>query len=294
MTALWASVVKALETGGTCVHVEVTKVEGSAPREAGATLVVTPQGNTGTIGGGALEWQALKTATSLLGQPFGKITTTHTLGPDLGQCCGGRVTLETTVYSKLELDEVRQRAAQSPPASSWRNVAIFGAGHTGLAVMYALTPLPFYRRWIDSRPGAFPGTPFPNATTITTEDAVSELAKLPDGSFVLVFTHSHALDFEIVDAALRNDRIPFVGLIGSQTKRERFERRLRQAGISDEALARLACPVGLASIKSKHPSAIAAGIAAQLLERDELLKTIPNPVVSASCSATKLAGVGSL
>ena len=293
MTDLWATVINALEASGTCVRVEVTEILGSAPREVGASMVVTPFGSTGTIGGGALEWQAMKSARLLLHQPSQKRTTSQALGPGLGQCCGGRVTLETTVYTKSDLDHVRNHSNQTRAENTLRKVLIFGAGHTGLAVMLALTPLPFYRVWIDSRPGAFP-LQFPNTTTVNGEDVLPQLAKAPEGSFVLVFTHSHALDFEIVEAALRMARFPFVGLIGSRTKKQRFENRLRSTGISDQAMTRLVCPVGQTSIKSKHPAAIAAGIAVQLLEYDELLTTAQIPVVLSACSATRLEGVGAL
>ena len=90
-------------------------------------------------------------------------------------------------------------------------------------------------------------------------------------ALVLVMSHSHALDFEIVDFALRNPAFAFVGLIGSATKRARFVKRLREAGVDPS---RLTCPIGVQGLKSKHPAAIAAGVTVQLLELDELLRGV--------------------
>jgi xanthine dehydrogenase accessory factor len=92
-----------------------------------------------------------------------------------------------------------------------------------------------------------------------------------------VMTHSHALDFEIIDAVLRNPCFAYTGLIGSVTKRARFSKRLREAGVPDENISALVCPIGISSIKSKHPSAIAAATVAQVLERDELLRCAESP-----------------
>jgi xanthine dehydrogenase accessory factor len=102
---------------------------------------------------------------------------------------------------------------------------------------------------------------------------VGELDGAPRDSFLLVMTHSHALDLAIVDKALRDERFPYVGLIGSASKRARFLSRLRQAGMSDERFAAFKCPIGVAGITSKEPAIIAAATVAELLERDEMLRT---------------------
>ena len=84
-------------------------------------------------------------------------------------------------------------------------------------------------------------------------------------------THSHALDLEIVAAALSAGRFGFVGLIGSSTKRARFLSQMRAAGVSEAALAHLVCPIGVAGLESKDPAVIAASTAAQLLIVSERL-----------------------
>jgi xanthine dehydrogenase accessory factor len=161
--------------------------------------------------------------------------------------------------------------------ASNRKLYLFGAGHVGRALILALAPLPFDVIWIDPREGAFPSAVPPNVVTIQSENPAAEIADAPPGSFALVMTHSHGLDLEIIDAVLRSPRFAYAGLIGSATKRARFTRRLRDAGIAENRIEELVCPIGIASIKSKHPSAIAAATAVQLLERDEVLRCAESP-----------------
>lgn len=297
---VWAHIVKALEAHGTCAMISVVKVEGSAPREAGARIVVTPLGFHGTIGGGTLEWHAIARAQTLLGKPKQHRLSVHSLGPDLGQCCGGRVQLVTEVFASNDLVEARSHAAQEESGvfalsgrilapdfteqfgDSNRKLYLFGAGHVGRALVLALAPLPFDVAWIDVREGAFPSVVPSNVATIQSENPAAEIANSPSGSFALVMTHSHPLDLEIIDAVLRNPRFAYAGLIGSATKRARFSKRLREAGVPDENISALVCPIGVSSIKSKHPSAIAAATVAQLLERDELLRCAESPLANLS------------
>jgi xanthine dehydrogenase accessory factor len=296
---VWAPIAKALEAHGTCAMISVVKVEGSTPREAGARIVVTPLGFHGTIGGGTLEWHAIAKAQALLGKPTQHKLSVHSLGPDLGQCCGGRVQLVTEVFSRSDLAAVRDFAAReeagvfavterilAPDFSeqfgdSNRKLYLFGAGHVGRALILALAPLPFDVIWIDPREGAFPAAVPSNVVTIQSENPAAEIADAPPGSFALVMTHSHGLDLEIIDAVLRSPRFAYAGLIGSGTKRARFSKRLREAGIADENISAMVCPIGVPSIKSKHPSAIAAATAVQLLERDEVMRCAESPLADA-------------
>jgi xanthine dehydrogenase accessory factor len=154
-------------------------------------------------------------------------------------------------------------------ARSSRPLDLFGAGHVGRALVLALAPLPFDVVWIDPRREAFPGAMPANVRAVHLPDPAAALAGAPADAFVLVMTHSHPLDLEIVHAALAAERWPYVGLIGSATKRARFAKRLRAWGLSVDAVARLVCPIGLAGIASKSPAAIAASVAADLLIRHE-------------------------
>jgi xanthine dehydrogenase accessory factor len=142
---------------------------------------------------------------------------------------------------------------------------LFGAGHVGRALVRALAPLPFSIRWIDDRADASFAGAAEEVETLVTALPEAELQDAPAGTFVLVMTHSHALDMMLVAAALPQARFPYVGLIGSATKRATFERRLREQGIAPEAIRRLVCPIGVAGIVGKSPPVIAASVAAELL-----------------------------
>lgn len=283
---IWAHILRAIETGGECALVSVAATQGSAPRDAGAHMVVTRHGYHGTIGGGTLEWHAIAAAQAMFGRGAAIRQTSHALGPDLGQCCGGRVELLTEVFDAKSLESVREHAAREALGSFTvirhgrslnfgadpRTVYLFGAGHVGRALVLALAPLPVTVRWIDPRPDAFPGAAPQNATLVAAADPVAELADATAGSLAFIMTHSHALDLAITDAALRNPKIAHTGLIGSATKRARFEKRLRQAGVAPDRIAGLICPIGLAAIRGKEPAIIAAATAAQILVLDEALR----------------------
>ena len=323
---IWPVVAETVGSHGRCALVTVAAVRGSAPREPGARMVVAPDGGFhGTIGGGELEWRAIGAARDALSRNTPAATLDRfTLGPDLGQCCGGSVRLLTEVFDRDRLDEVRDLAAREAagpfvtrgrlgPGAVERVVDddagrggslveieddgavierfrdprrplwLFGAGHVGRALMLALAPLPFDVTWIDEREDAFPAVAPANVHPLRSADPAGELSRAPAGAFVVVMTHNHPLDLAIVHAALAAappgavppgtappgvaGRFGYVGLIGSASKRARFVRRLREAGIEEDRIAGLVCPIGMTTIRSKHPAAIAAGIAAQLLER---------------------------
>jgi xanthine dehydrogenase accessory factor len=154
-------------------------------------------------------------------------------------------------------------------------VLLFGAGHVGRALIAALAPLPFVLRWIDDRPDAFDGARTLGAHTVVSALPESELRDASAGSFVIVMTHSHALDLAIVTAALPDARFPYVGLIGSATKRALFERRLAEFGVAADAIARLVCPIGVPGISGKSPPVIAAAVAAELLMQRERANASP-------------------
>ncbi len=296
--------IDAIEAEGSAALVTLARVEGSSPREAGARMVVRPSGGFhGTIGGGALEWAALTAAQSALKAGRGcALRRSLALGPELGQCCGGRVEWRVETFDARDLADLApfvdlesagstllsarlgpdgrvERAlgagfsANSADGESWvetigesaRAVFLFGAGHVGRALALALAPLPFAVRWIDPRRDAFPAHTPANIALIHAPEPASELAGAPDGALILVMTHDHAIDLEIIAEALRAERFGFVGLIGSETKRARFLSQMRAAGLPEACLARLVCPIGLPGVEGKEPAVIAASTAAQLL-----------------------------
>lgn len=252
---------------GTVTLVTVADTKGSAPREIGAMMAVLVDGSyLGTIGGGALEHEAQVLARQLAVQAqSASRRIDRALGPDLGQCCGGRVLLDLRVLTREDLAELNERAKAADLCDTRQPLLLFGAGHVGRALSLALAPLPFRITWVDGRDDAFPAVIPANAEALASRNPPAEVARAESGSFVLVLTHDHALDLAITAAALARDDLPFVGLIGSATKRARFERRLHELGLSDVRIAALACPIGLPGIHGKEPPVIAASVAAQLL-----------------------------
>jgi xanthine dehydrogenase accessory factor len=305
--------VEAIEAEGSAALVTLARVVGSSPREAGARMVVRPSGGFhGTIGGGALEFTALEAANEALRRGRGPVLRRSlALGPELGQCCGGRVEWRIETFDKRDLDDVSAlaiaesggsetlSARQGPDGrvqrtlgssaserklarladESWteplgalaRTVYLFGAGHVGRALALALAPLPFAVRWIDPRRDAFPAHAPLNVTLIHASEPATELASAPDNALIVVMTHSHAVDLEIVAEALRVERFGYVGLIGSATKRARFLTQMRTAGLTEVQLARLVSPIGVPGLDSKDPAVIAASTAVQLLTVSENL-----------------------
>ena len=158
-----------------------------------------------------------------------------------------------------------------PVEAPGRPLYLFGAGHVGRAIVRTLEGLPFAVTWIDTDEARFPaglpaGLPA-DVRRLVSDDPAAVAAAAPDGAFHLVLTYSHALDFDICRALLADNRFGFAGLIGSETKRARFFKRFRDAGIGEAALARLTCPIGIPGIAGKEPATIAVTVAAQLLHR---------------------------
>ena len=232
-----------------CV-IEVLETRGSAPREAGTRMWVSASEVRGTIGGGNLEYTALKIAREMLLSGETLRERRFALGDSLGQCCGGSVTLRFTTME----------TAPSTAIPEFQ-VVLFGAGHVGKEVARILERLPCRLTWIDPRPDVFPAAV--NARVVIEEEPAWMVDESPAGAFYLVMTHSHALDLEIVERVLKRNDFAFLGLIGSETKAAKFRLRLQQKNISSE---RLTCPIGLLKA-GKHPAEVAVSAVAQLLER---------------------------
>ncbi len=245
------------------VLITVEETQGSAPREAGTAMWVDARGIQGTIGGGKLEFQAIEQARKLLDDPDrSEVTQKYALGPLLEQCCGGSVVL------KLTKKPVTEREALLRDSRLFAPLYMFGAGHVGRAVARALRPLPFRITWVDGRTHEFPDFLPKNAIKIIDHDAVKVVGEAPADALYLVFTHSHQLDYDITAAVLKRGDARYCGLIGSKTKRARFENRLlKETGITATDLRNLTCPIGIEGIGGKEPEVIAAAVAAQLLQQ---------------------------
>lgn len=243
----WLPVLTSLtEKGEPCVLLTVMEAKGSTPREAGTKMVVTAEGQFGTIGGGNLEFEAIAEARKLLQLAAGPTVKDYPLGPKLAQCCGGHVTLF------LE-----------PFLPTGKTLYLFGAGHVGKEVVKVLEGLPLRIKWIDERDSEFPPVMPKQCEKIVTSAPVAELRGADHNSYIAVMTHNHDLDYELVRAAYKG-AFAYLGLIGSDTKRARFDKRLMADGVAKEALLKLNCPIGLGDT-GKHPREIAISIAAELL-----------------------------
>jgi xanthine dehydrogenase accessory factor len=251
-----------LAAGTPAVLVEVTEALGSAPREAGTRMLVSTSRCEGTIGGGHLELKAIERARRLLagGEP-GPQTAHYPLGPALGQCCGGAVTIGLSVLDA-------QALAAWPLAAPLFHLQLYGAGHVGRAIVRALAPLNVRVDWIDEREDEFPPADELPAHThkVCVDMLEAEVREAPRGAFYLVLTHRHDLDLRIAEAILRRGDFAYLGLIGSKTKRSRFIHRFEALGIETSVIERMTCPIGVAGIAGKAPEIIAAAVAAQLLQ----------------------------
>ncbi|MFZ5670724.1 MAG: XdhC family protein [Pseudomonadota bacterium] len=358
----WAAqALAAVRRGEAVALVTVLAAEGSTPREAGTRMLIGERGQSGTIGGGALEHRASEQARRMLASDRNWALQDYPLGPFLQQCCGGHVRL---LLERLDRDSARwlgeaarreaageryriegcvrggrlertvlpnavgegdrpkdgggggiavSSAAPStmlrmvplPGPAAWGGtdsqwpghlvwivgsdgrplagrrspltegdaiietidarrprLLLFGAGHVGQAIARAFAPLAFRLDWFDCRDDAAgPGV------AVHDEDRLVRLAAEagPD-DLVLILTHSHDLDYRLTRAVLTGAGARYCGLIGSDTKRARFLRRLRGDGVAETAIARLTCPIGLPGLKSKAPEVIAVAVAAQLLQ----------------------------
>ncbi|HEY9028394.1 MAG TPA: XdhC family protein [Burkholderiaceae bacterium] len=216
------------------VVIQVVKTAGSVPRETGTRMLVSAAQAVGTIGGGHLELMAIESARTLLARVpgFEPVERHYPLGPALGQCCGGAVTLR---FARLDA-----RAAHAWPAPAPRfDLQLYGAGHVGRAIVRLLAAIPCRVQWIDER---------------------------------------------ITEAILRRGDFRHLGLIGSKTKRARFQHRFEERGIAAEVLERLTCPIGVPGIEGKEPEVIAVAVVAQLLQLPALASVAAGAAASGHAS----------
>ena len=292
---------------GGVVRASLVGVRGSAPREAGAMMLITPTDIWQTIGGGTLEFEVMAKARAMLASPptpWQRQITSAALGPDMGQCCGGHVKVLLERFGKDEdavlavLANCRRLAhplaGAAPPVDAGdaaigpdaggslfvapvmqlgRPIFLYGAGHIGRALAPHLVALRLDLHWVDVAAARFPGDIPDGATRVVARDPSVIAAHAPGDAIHLVITHSHALDEALCHRILAGPGFARLGLIGSATKAARFRSRLAKAGIAPDCLDRLVCPVGLPEITGKHPArvalSIAAGVAIWQQELDE-------------------------
>lgn len=242
------------------VRVEVVRARGSAPRDAGTEMLVARDSILGTIGGGQLEYMAIDEARALLarGEDEGRMDVP--LGPEIGQCCGGRVAIS---LARLD-DESRAslRAAVARRNDERPEVLVFGAGHVGRALAAALALLPVRAVLIDGRAAELALAPKGIETRLAAIPEAEIRAARPGSAFVIL-THDHALDFLLAAEALARGDASYVGMIGSKTKRASFVNWCRREG--GPGTDALVCPIGAGGSADKRPEVIAAFVAAEII-----------------------------
>ncbi|KFI25972.1 xanthine dehydrogenase accessory protein XdhC [Haematobacter massiliensis] len=295
------------EIHGPVARIVVAEVYGSAPREAGTAMLVWADGLSGTIGGGALEWQAIAAARAQIACGRESAVQRLPLGPALGQCCGGTVTLVTEIWTaarlaglsdalpgfarrvegeaqmplalRRSLAHARRAGTLPRPAFShgWliepvatepRALWIWGAGHVGRAIAAVLAPLPdFAITLIDTSESRMPESLPDGVSRIVAAEPARLVRHGPKKADHLIVTFSHEIDFSLCHALLQHG-FSRCGLIGSATKWARFRSRLAKLGHMPAQIDAIACPIGDPTL-GKHPQAIAVGVAAQLLKPAE-------------------------
>ncbi|MDL2409323.1 xanthine dehydrogenase accessory protein XdhC [Rhizobium calliandrae] len=250
-----------LATHPSSILIEIIATQGSTPREAGTFMFVSEHAIWGTIGGGQFEFLAIQNARELL-SGHGVEAMDIPLGPEIGQCCGGRSQLrfqKMTTQLREELEAKRASKAEHRPETY-----LFGAGHVGHALAGALAPLPLCVTVVETRKEELANLPA-EMKTVLSPMPEALVRDMPAGSAVVILTHDHALDFLIAKEALCRTDLAYVGMIGSATKRATFSRWLVREGGDKASLDRLTLPIGGNSVKDKRPEVIAAMTAAELL-----------------------------
>lgn len=236
--------------------ITVLTTAGSTPRDQGTKMVVTSERQFDTIGGGHLEFTAIELARQALVESVKTRANkqqieSFPLASKLGQCCGGAVKLLIETH-----------------VSHRQTLAIFGAGHVAQALVPILQQLPVSILWIDNRTAMQPVSSLPsNVSFICDDDPVGEVPLLPDGTWTIIMTHDHQLDFALVEKAMKRPEIPYIGMIGSETKVKRFSQRLLAKGVSPARLKDFYSPIGLSQVPGKRPIEVAVSVSAQIIQR---------------------------
>jgi xanthine dehydrogenase accessory factor len=244
------------------VVAELSRVRGSSPREQGTFMVIAPDALIGTIGGGALEYMVIGRARQAMRDDEEPEGLDIPLGPEIGQCCGGRVEVS---LRRVTVERARQLAVRlRADEAVLPHVYLFGSGHVGKALARALGALPVQVHVIDTRPGELGDLPAGvEARAVPMPEAVVRAA--PGGSSYVILTHDHALDFLIAAEALRRTDAPYIGMVGSKTKRAKFASWYASEGGDRAALARLVLPIGDFGLVDKRPEVIAALAATEIM-----------------------------
>lgn len=231
------------------VLVSILDVKGSSPREAGCKMVVTEAENYDTIGGGHLEFKAVEIAREMLLENRNQQRMEDfPLGPRLGQCCGGKVTLLLEAYCDKRIE-----------------VMLFGAGHVGQALAGILSQLPINLTWVDARQEFVPKYNLPNTRFLLSDEPQYDVKEMPADAYYVVMTHNHPMDLAICEKVLERGNFAYLGVIGSRSKSVRFRNRLLHKGYDEALVERMRCPMGLTDVPGKRPMEVAVSVAGELV-----------------------------
>ena len=245
------------------ILIEVTGAAGSTPRDTDAWMLVSERAIFATIGGGQLEYMAIDEARRALRSGRSAEPMNVPLGPEIGQCCGGRVGLAFTAVTRVIADDLiarRDREMATRP-----HVYVFGAGHVGDALAMTLSLAPLRVVLVDTREEELVASNVPKIETCLTAMPEAVVRNAPAGSSFVILTHDHALDFLIAAEALKRSDAAYVGMIGSKTKRATFRNWLAREVNRPELFDRLVCPIGGTAVKDKRPPVIATLAAAEIM-----------------------------
>jgi xanthine dehydrogenase accessory factor len=242
------------------VSVILIDATGSTPQDQGSKMLVTADGlQVGTVGGGSVEEQAIKTALELLNNSDNSKNTLFVdwnLKKELGMVCGGSMKLFFEAYNR----------------TNWE-IVIFGSGHVGIAVCSLLANLECKitcfdnrQKWLDYLPSSEKIRP------VLTKNYKDEVKHLPRNAFILSMTTGHQFDLDILSEVLKIRKAPFVGVIGSKSKRKTFDKELQKIGIGKNKIKSYHCPVGL-KLGTNQPYEIAVSIVSQMIQERDRIKS---------------------
>ena len=252
-----------IKFNSTLMKAKLITTEGSVPRDKGTLMLISEKYIFGSIGGGQLEYNIInKSLIFLKNNKFKEEIINIPLGPSIGQCCGGYVQVKITKHkdgkNSIQNENIINKNEES--------LYIFGAGHVGSELSLRSIDLDFKVNLIDSREEYLKVQENKKITNIYAKLPWLLVKNLKKNSFIIVLTHSHDFDFKIVNEVLKFNNFNFLGLIGSNTKKKKFENRLLKLGHKKSLIDKIECPIGLKSITSKKPAEIAISIIARLLE----------------------------
>ena len=244
------------------IQASIVRTIGSSPRNSDTEMFISETDTLGTIGGGQLEYLVINHSKKMIAENIKKDILKISLGPEIGQCCGGKV--EVSLLEMYKKDKLLALNRFDKKDKNLPHVYVMGAGHVGRALTLQLQHLPVRCVLIDSRVDELAKC---SADVETRLSAIPEedIKSAPRGSAYVILTHDHALDFILCGAALDRHDAKYVGMIGSKTKRVKFK-KWYQVNYDNNLIRDFTCPIGNLKNQDKRPSIIASFVAAEVID----------------------------